>query len=103
MSINGPKRLVHIGPPSNSITAGFGFIVHAICRDNAGSTTENSTIKPRKRIDAMTDITLKIQEDILTFDVSDEVLEIAGGAARERTNFTLGACTGLSECPGSPA
>jgi len=50
----------------------------------------------------MTDITLKTQEDILSFDVSDEVLEIAGGAAREQTNFTLGSCTGLSECPGSP-
>lgn len=51
----------------------------------------------------MTDITLKTQEDIPTFDVSDEVLETAGGVAREQANFTLGSCTGLSECPGSPA
>jgi len=51
----------------------------------------------------MTDIRLKTQEDVLIFDISDEVLEIAGGAARAQTNFTLGACTGLSECPGSPA
>jgi hypothetical protein len=51
----------------------------------------------------MTDITLKTQEAILTFDVSDEALEIAAGAARKQTKFTLGACTGLSECPASPA
>jgi hypothetical protein len=51
----------------------------------------------------MTDITLKTQEDTLTFDVSDEALEIAASAAREQVNFTLANCTGLSECPGSPA
>jgi hypothetical protein len=47
----------------------------------------------------MTDIALKTQEETLTFDVSDEALEIAAGAAREQVNFTLGACTGLSVCP----
>lgn len=41
----------------------------------------------------------KIDEDILTFDVSDEALEIAAGTAKEKTN-TLGACSGLSVCPG---
>jgi hypothetical protein len=50
----------------------------------------------------MTDLTLKTQEETVTFDVSDEALEIAGGTAREQMNFTLGACTGLTECPGSP-
>jgi hypothetical protein len=53
-----------------------------------------------KGINAMTDITLKTDEESLTFDVPDEALEIAAGAAREQVNFTLGACTGLSECPG---
>jgi hypothetical protein len=48
----------------------------------------------------MTDITLKSQEETLSLDVSDEVLELAGGATKERINFTLGSCTGLSECPG---
>ena len=48
----------------------------------------------------MKDITLKTEEEILSFDVSDETLEIAGGAGKEQVNFTLGACTGLSECPG---
>ena len=42
----------------------------------------------------------KTQEDILAFEVSDETLEIAAGTAKEKTNFTLGACTGLSVCPG---
>jgi hypothetical protein len=42
----------------------------------------------------------KTQEDILAFEVSDETLEIAAGTAKEKANFTLGACTGLSVCPG---
>jgi hypothetical protein len=32
--------------------------------------------------------------------VSDEALEIAAGSAKEKANFTLGACSGLSVCPG---
>lgn len=47
-----------------------------------------------------TDIAVKAQEEILSFDVSDEVLEIAAAAARVNARFTLGSCTGLSECPG---
>ena len=38
-------------------------------------------------------------ENLLTYEVSDEALEIAAGT-KEKMNFTLGACTGLSECPG---
>jgi hypothetical protein len=56
-----------------------------------------------KRINAMTNITMGLEEtegDILAFEVSDDVLEIAAGTAEEKANFTLGACTGLSECPG---
>jgi hypothetical protein len=48
----------------------------------------------------MNDITARTEDEMLIFDVSDEALEIAGGAAEEQGNFTLGACTGLSECPG---
>ena len=48
----------------------------------------------------MKDIALTTDQEILTFDVSDEALEVAAGTAKERANFTLGACTGLSECPG---
>jgi hypothetical protein len=48
----------------------------------------------------MADIALKAQEEIIFMDVSDETLEIAGGAAKVHGSFTLGSCTGLSECPG---
>ena len=51
----------------------------------------------------MTSITMgleKTDEEILSFEVSDTALEIAAGTAKEKANFTLGACTGLSECPG---
>jgi len=43
---------------------------------------------------------VKTDEEILAFDVSDEALEIATGKVREKADFTLGACTGLSVCPG---
>ena len=39
-------------------------------------------------------------EEILAYDVSDEALEIATGKVSDKANFTLGACTGLSVCPG---
>ena len=42
----------------------------------------------------------KIEAGILAFEVSDEALEIAAGSAKEKANFTLGACSGLSVCPG---
>jgi hypothetical protein len=56
----------------------------------------------KQRINAMTNTMglEKKQEDILAFEVSDETLEIAAGTAKEKANFTLGACTGLSVCPG---
>jgi hypothetical protein len=51
-----------------------------------------------KRINAMT--TLKTEgEEILTFGVSDEALEIAGTVS-EKTNFTWGVCT--MDQPGCP-
>jgi hypothetical protein len=51
----------------------------------------------------MTDITMRLEKtegEILAFEISDDTLEIAAGTAKEKLNFTLGACTGLSECPG---
>jgi len=51
----------------------------------------------------MTDKTLaldQIEEELLISGISDEALEIAAGTAREKANFTLGACSGLSVCPG---
>ena len=41
------------------------------------------------------------EEDVLTYEVSDESLEIAAGNII-MGNYTLGGCTGLSVCPGSP-
>jgi hypothetical protein len=54
-----------------------------------------------KRINAMLDITLKTEEEILDFDVSDEALEIAAGTVSDKANFTFGYCTAnQSGCPG---
>ena len=48
----------------------------------------------------MTRIELEQTEDsILSFDISDEALESAGDNVTA-ANYTLGACTGLSVCPG---
>jgi len=41
----------------------------------------------------------KLEEEILVFEVTDEALEIAA-STKEKANFTLGACTGLSVCDG---
>jgi hypothetical protein len=44
------------------------------------------------------------EEEILTFDVSDEALEAAAGAVREKAGaFTLAFCSGLDTCPGVAA
>jgi hypothetical protein len=40
------------------------------------------------------------EEDLLISGISDRALEIAAGRSKERANFTLGACSGLSVCPG---
>jgi len=47
----------------------------------------------------MIDTTMKTEQEVLSFDVSDEALESAAGTT-EYANYTLGACTGLSVCPG---
>ena len=38
------------------------------------------------------------EEEVLSFEVSDEVLESAA-ASDMATPFTLGSCTGVSVCP----
>ena len=51
----------------------------------------------------MMDITIEVEqseEAILAFEVCFEALEIAAGSTKEEANFTLGACSGLSVCPG---
>jgi hypothetical protein len=48
----------------------------------------------------MTKIEFEQHEDsILNFDISDEALESAGDNVTA-ANYTLGACSGLSVCPG---
>ena len=40
------------------------------------------------------------EEEIVTYEVSDEALETAGGTEREKaSNLTLNFCTGLIGCP----
>ena len=51
----------------------------------------------------MVDITLKTEEEILAFDISDEALEIAAGTVSGNANFTWGVCTAIGSqygCPG---
>ena len=43
------------------------------------------------------------EEEILTFDVSDEALEAAAGTVEKAGAFTLAFCSGLDTCPGVAA
>lgn len=64
----------------------------------------NSGFEPSNTgMNAMTNVTMGLQQnedEILAFEVSDEALEIAAGTEKEKANYTLGACSGLSVCPG---
>ena len=60
-------------------------------------------IRTSRKIDTMKNITIGLEqtdEESLAFEVSDEAIEIAASSAEEKANFTLGACSGLSVCPG---
>ena len=60
-------------------------------------------IQHEERIFAMKNATTGFEtseDDVLAFEVADEALEIAAGTEKERANYTLGACSGLSVCPG---
>ena len=52
-----------------------------------------------QRRPTMIDLTMKPEEEILHFDVSDKALEIAAGPAKEMADFTLGSCTNITVCP----
>jgi hypothetical protein len=42
----------------------------------------------------------QIDEEVLSFEVSDEAIEAAAGAAKEiAAAFTISFCTGLDTCP----
>ena len=56
----------------------------------------------KERIDAMSDKTIGFEsneEEILSFQVSDETLETAAGKWNEKAGYTLAYCSGLSTCP----
>jgi hypothetical protein len=53
-----------------------------------------------KRNKAMTDKYIEREEEILSFEVSDEALEMAAGPVKEKAGaFTLAFCSGLDTCP----
>jgi hypothetical protein len=53
-----------------------------------------------KRNKAMTDKYIEWDEEILSFKVSDEALEMAAGSVKEKAGaFTLAFCSGLDTCP----
>jgi hypothetical protein len=53
-----------------------------------------------KRNKAMTDMYIESEEEILSFEVSDEALEMAAGSVKEKAGaFTLAFCSGLDTCP----
>jgi hypothetical protein len=55
---------------------------------------QSSGVSEAKGINTMASLKFeKEEEEILTFDVSDEVLEIAAGTVNDKTNFTFGVCT----------
>jgi hypothetical protein len=48
----------------------------------------------------MTDNYIQREEEILSFEVSDEALEAAAGSVKEKAGaFTLAFCSGLDTCP----
>ncbi len=69
-----------------------------------GNLQRDIRVRAAKEENAMSDMatTSQQQDDLpLCEDYSDQVLEAAACARNEQAgNFTLGACTGLSVCPG---
>jgi hypothetical protein len=42
----------------------------------------------------------RVEEKVLTCEVSDQALETAGGKGKDKAgNYTLGFCTGMAVCP----
>jgi hypothetical protein len=39
------------------------------------------------------------EQEVLSFEVSDEAMEAAAGTGENAANFTLAGCSGLSACP----
>jgi hypothetical protein len=71
--------------------------------ETAGRSRDGGFWRPPRRKETMSDrneVDLKDAE-ILTADVTDEALENAGDIGHAKAAaWTLGACTGISVCPG---
>jgi hypothetical protein len=70
---------------------------------NRGSDKPLPGLLAKQRISAMRDATIGLEpseDEILTCQISDDVLEAAAGAARDKAaGLTLAYCTGLDTCP----
>ena len=64
---------------------------HFASRNNEDSTQKTKMMPPL--------VTSSNETDLFAYVVSDEMLESAGNNETDAA-FTLGSCTGLSECPG---
>ena len=52
----------------------------------------------------MTNKYIQTEDEILNFEVSDEMLEAAAGSVKEKAGaFTLAFCSGLDTCPSAKA
>ena len=70
---------------------------HFASRNKRKRRVSQTDTKEKKMIPPLA--TSSNETDLLTYVVSDEMLESAGSNETDAA-FTLGSCTGLSECPG---
>jgi hypothetical protein len=69
-------------------------------RGVTGLNIETVSPLPNERNDVMNDTTIQSEQDVLTYEVSDEALEAAAGTVTERAGaLTLAFCSGLDSCP----
>lgn len=45
-------------------------------------------------------IMVEVEKEVLTYQASDEMLEIAAETAKDKRNFSIGYCSALSVCEG---
>ena len=77
--------------------------MHIVAFDAVPNVVHDRFGRLHDRYNAMTNTTLGLGDaeiEILGSEVSDAALESAAGTAKDKANFTLGACTGLSVCGG---
>jgi hypothetical protein len=59
----------------------------------------NPASADERKDQSMSDSIVEFETEVDCFEASDEALEIAADASQD-AHYTLGACTGLSVCPG---